>query len=196
MLCTFAESPPANTWIQAGSKTAAQSIFSLVALKWARSRGIVQAEPELCTHHLCPHCSRCCGAPTVIPPRLLPSSPKGAGGWVGTAGGYQWHGTAPSRGWPLTLAWAAFSWPTVWAFPSVLSVCPCMPVPLSIHSPLVCVSHSVVSDSVISWTIAHQASLSVEFSRQEYWSGLPFPSPGDLPDPGIEPRSPALQADF
>ena len=36
---------------------------------------------------------------------------------------------------------------------------------------------------------------SVEFSRQEYWSGLPFPSPGDLPDPGIEPRSPALQAD-
>ena len=36
---------------------------------------------------------------------------------------------------------------------------------------------------------------SIEFSRQEYWSGLPFPSPGDLPDPGIEPRSPALQAD-
>ena len=40
-----------------------------------------------------------------------------------------------------------------------------------------------------------QASLSMGFSRQEYWSGLPFPSPGDLPDPGIEPRSPALQAD-
>ena len=40
-----------------------------------------------------------------------------------------------------------------------------------------------------------QAPLSVGFSRQEYWSGLPFPSPGDLPDPGIEPRSPALQAD-
>ena len=37
--------------------------------------------------------------------------------------------------------------------------------------------------------------LSMEFSRQEYWSGLPFPSPGDLPDPGIEPRSPAWQAD-
>ena len=37
--------------------------------------------------------------------------------------------------------------------------------------------------------------LSMEFSRQEYWSGLPFPSPGDLPDPGIEPRSPALEAD-
>ena len=45
------------------------------------------------------------------------------------------------------------------------------------------------------WTVAHQAPLSMGFSRQEYWSGLPFPSPGDLPDPGIEPRSPALQAD-
>ena len=45
------------------------------------------------------------------------------------------------------------------------------------------------------WTVAHQASLSMEFSRQEYWSGKPFPSPGDLPDPGIEPRSPVLQAD-
>ena len=45
------------------------------------------------------------------------------------------------------------------------------------------------------WTVAHQASLSMRFSRQEYWSGLPVPSPGDLPDPGIEPRSPALQAD-
>ena len=43
------------------------------------------------------------------------------------------------------------------------------------------------------WTVAHQASMG--FSRQEYWSGLPFPSPGDLPDPGIEPRSPALQVD-
>ena len=42
------------------------------------------------------------------------------------------------------------------------------------------------------WTVDYQASLSMEFSRQEYWSGLPFPSPGDLPDPGIEPRSPAL----
>ena len=43
--------------------------------------------------------------------------------------------------------------------------------------------------------VAYQASLSMEFSRQEYQSGLPFPSPGDLPNPGIEPRSPALQAD-
>ena len=44
-------------------------------------------------------------------------------------------------------------------------------------------------------TVACQAPLPMGFSRQEYWSGLPFPSPGDRPDPGIEPRSPALQAD-
>ena len=45
------------------------------------------------------------------------------------------------------------------------------------------------------WTVAYQAPLSVGFSRQEYWSGLPLPSPGDLPNPGIEPRSPTMQAD-
>ena len=45
------------------------------------------------------------------------------------------------------------------------------------------------------WTVAYQASQSMEFPRQEYWSGLPFPSAGDLPDPEIEPRSPTLQAD-
>ena len=45
------------------------------------------------------------------------------------------------------------------------------------------------------WTVAYQAPQFMEFSRQEYWSGLPFPSPWDLPDPGIEPRSPALRAD-
>ena len=48
---------------------------------------------------------------------------------------------------------------------------------------------------VTPWTIAHQAPLSMDFSRQEYWSGLPCPPPGDLPNPGIEPRSPALGAD-
>ena len=48
---------------------------------------------------------------------------------------------------------------------------------------------------VTAWTIACQAPLSMGFSRQEYWSGLPFPSLGDLPHPGIEPGSPALQAD-
>ena len=45
------------------------------------------------------------------------------------------------------------------------------------------------------WTVACQAPLSMGFSRQEYWSGLPCPSPEDLPDPGIEPGPPALQAD-
>ena len=45
------------------------------------------------------------------------------------------------------------------------------------------------------WTAAYQVPPSIGFSRQEQWSGLPFPSPGDLPDPGIEPRSPTLQAD-
>ena len=49
------------------------------------------------------------------------------------------------------------------------------------------------------WTLAHQAPLSIVFSRQEYWGGLPFPSPGDLPDPGIKPmslKSPALASGF
>ena len=54
---------------------------------------------------------------------------------------------------------------------------------------------SVVSNSAIPWTVARQAPLSVEFSRQEYWNVLPFPSPGDLPNPGIKPRSSALQTD-
>ena len=45
------------------------------------------------------------------------------------------------------------------------------------------------------WTVAYQASLSMGFSRQEHWSGLPFPSPGDLSDPGIESESPASEAD-
>ena len=45
------------------------------------------------------------------------------------------------------------------------------------------------------WTVDHQAPLSMRFSRQKYWSGLPFPPPGDLPNTGIKPRSPALQAD-
>ena len=46
------------------------------------------------------------------------------------------------------------------------------------------------------WTVAHQAPLSVGFSRQEYWSGLPFPPAGDIPDPGTKPTSPALVGGF
>ena len=56
-------------------------------------------------------------------------------------------------------------------------------------------SLSCVQLSVTPWTVAYHAPLSMVFSRQEYWSGLPFPSLGDLPDLEIEPRSPALQAD-
>ena len=53
---------------------------------------------------------------------------------------------------------------------------------------------SIMPDFATPWTVACQAPLSVEFSRPEYWSGLPFPSPGDLPNPGIKPRTPALKA--
>ena len=53
-------------------------------------------------------------------------------------------------------------------------------------------SHSVVSDSATPWTVAYQAPLSMGFPGQEHWSGLPFPTPGGLSDPGIEPMSPAL----
>ena len=56
-------------------------------------------------------------------------------------------------------------------------------------------SFSRVQLLVIPWTMAHQAPLSMDFSWQEYWSGLPFPSSGDLPNPGMEPASPALQED-
>ena len=59
----------------------------------------------------------------------------------------------------------------------------------------VLVAHSRVRLFVTPRTVAHQASLSMEFSRQEYWSGLPFPSPEELPNPGIEPWSPVWQAD-
>ena len=52
-----------------------------------------------------------------------------------------------------------------------------------------------LSNSAIPWIVAHRPPLSMGFSKQEYWSGLPFPSPGNLLDPGIEPWSPALQAD-
>ena len=53
---------------------------------------------------------------------------------------------------------------------------------------------SVMSHSATPWTVAHQAPLSMEFPRQESWSGLPFPTSGDLPDPGIEPLSSAAAA--
>ena len=69
------------------------------------------------------------------------------------------------------------------------------------HLPRITVpcGHGLVAKScptlVTSWTVAHQASLPMEFSRQEHWSGLSFPSPGILPDPGIKLGSPTLEAD-
>ena len=86
----------------------------------------------------------------------------------------------------------------------------CLAEPLTSWFPVICASWMICpflkeSESVThfshfwlfatAWTVAHQASLSMGFSRQEYWSGLPFPSPGDLPDPGMESESPALQVD-
>ena len=56
-------------------------------------------------------------------------------------------------------------------------------------------SRSVVSDSATPWAVARQTPLSMGFSRQEYWSGLPCPLSGDLPNPGVEPLSPLLQVD-
>ena len=67
---------------------------------------------------------------------------------------------------------------------------------LQIYLLIILLSHfSHVQLFVTPWTVACQAPLSMEFSRQEYWNGLPFPSPGDLLDPGIKPRFPILQAD-
>ena len=69
---------------------------------------------------------------------------------------------------------------------------------LTSFQPLVVVGGLVAKSCltlVIPWTVARQAPLSLGFSRREYWSGLPFPSPEDLPHPGIEPGSPAVQAD-
>ena len=80
-----------------------------------------------------------------------------------------------------------------------LSVCVCLKVYVGgryvMGNSKVKSSRSVVSNFATPWTVAYQAPLSMGFSRQECWSGLPFPSPGDLPDPGIEPGSHVLQAD-
>ena len=73
--------------------------------------------------------------------------------------------------------------------------CFCTIVSQTMISQIPCVCISCVQLFATPWTVAHQAPTSMGFSRQEYWSGLPFASPGDLPNPGIEPRSPALQAD-
>ena len=67
---------------------------------------------------------------------------------------------------------------------------------LSLRSGILFFIHKIMSDSATPWTVAYQTALSVGFSRQEYCSGLPFPSPGDLPDPGISSTSPAWAGKF
>ena len=81
-------------------------------------------------------------------------------------------------------------WSTYWVITETISLklntCMCV---------CVCQGLNHIRLFVTPWTVAHQASLSMKLSREEYWSGLPFPSPGDPPNLGVEPRSPALQAD-
>ena len=71
-----------------------------------------------------------------------------------------------------------------------MCACACTRVCVCVH---VCANvHTVMSDSFVTpWTVAHQASLSIGFSRQACWSVLPFPPPGDLPNPGVKPEAPA-----
>ena len=75
------------------------------------------------------------------------------------------------------------------SFDSLIIMC------LGVYPVCVCSSLSHVQLFERPWTVAYKAPLPMEFSRQEYWSGLPCPPPGDLPNPGIEPRSPVLQTD-
>ena len=93
----------------------------------------------------------------------------------------------PQRTWSLGL----------WTSPKVTQNLPriYMPPELMVLSESEVNSLSHVRLFAALWTVAHQAPPSMGFSRHKYWSRLPFPSPGDFPDPGIEPRSPALQAD-
>ena len=93
-----------------------------------------------------------------------------------------WPGIEPGR--PLTVTAQSPNHWTTGEFPCSTFLIP------ALHA---CCVASVVSDLAILWTVASQTFLSMGFSRQEYWSGLPFPSPGDLPDSGVKPRSPTLQ---
>ena len=107
-------------------------------------------------------------------------NPRGSGAWWAAV-----YEVAQSRTRLKRLSSCRLAWH--WSLP------PCPGDVVGIW-PVVCVCHSVVSNSVTPWAVAWQAPLSIEFSRQEYWRRLPFPSPGVLPNPAIKPRSPALQA--
>ena len=94
------------------------------------------------------------------------------------------------------------SWSGIPHVPSGRHCCmhkPFVPKPVWRNTLPVCcciVAKSCLDSFATSWIVAHQTPLSMGFPRQEYWSGLPFPSPGDLLDPGIEPTSPALAGGF
>ena len=95
---------------------------------------------------------------------------------------------------PQTISWADVAFEAVFfSLHFILSFPPFPSLWLLSVCELSCFSH--VQFFATLWTLACQASLSMVFSRQEYWNGLPCPSPGDLSDPGIEPESPALQVD-
>ena len=110
---------------------------------------------------------------------------------------YQWS----PRAWSVTGSKSNWQLAT-WSADGPVLICrlslTCLP-PSSVHHEfiafllLLLLSRSVLSDSGTPWTVAHQAPLSMGLSRQEYWSGLVFPSPGDLPLPGIKPTSPVWQ---
>ena len=92
-------------------------------------------------------------------------------------------------------------WPK-YQFSSVAQSCPTLRNPMNRRTPGLPVHHQLLEFTqihvqlfVTPWTVTHYAPLSMEFSSQEYWSGLPFPFPGDLPNPGIEPESSSLQVD-
>ena len=84
------------------------------------------------------------------------------------------------------------AWDKLWILPSIYFVSQCVQQFSRMKVKVKLLSHLRLFATP--WTIAYQAPLFIGFSRQEYWSGFPFPSPGDLPNPAIEPRSPALQA--
>ena len=152
---------------------------------WATGHGVTQSWTRLskCTHR---KSGSACGLMQMLPEHRLKACP-----------GFQ------ARNCPGTLSTYARGY---------LSISRVIQTP-SLHGRYCCISHSEekartpeserVSRPVVSsvwlfttpWTAAHQAPLSTGFPRQEYWSGLPFPSPGDLPHPGIEPRTPALRTD-
>ena len=95
----------------------------------------------------------------------------------------RWDGSKNSNG----ESWRKAPWFQATAqSPRVALLCEC----------LVCCCCLVAKLCLTPWTIAHQAPVSMGFSRQEYWSGLPFPSPGDLPEPGVEPASSVLVGRF